>query len=118
LIRHLAPVPPKRPTENSLFPLTTFSISAQAKECSPIPNEIISNLETVCSIPSFVDINEPSVPIVVKTRFKGALPEGRDHSELSMEWMEIDVDQRDHFRSKPDNQYTSQFAIPSEQPPE
>jgi hypothetical protein len=117
LIRHLAPAPPIRPTDNSLFPLTTFSISAQAKECSPIPNEIISNLETICSIPSFVDINEPAVPIVVKTRFKGAFPEGMDHSDLSVEWMEIDVDQHDYFCSKPDNQYTSQFAIPSEQPP-
>jgi hypothetical protein len=117
LIRHLAPVPPVRPTEDSPFPLTAFSISAQAKECSPIPNKIVSNLETICSIPSFVGINEPTVPIVVKARFKGAFPDGMDHSGLCIERMEIDVDQHDYFRSKPDDQYTSRFAIPSEQPP-
>lgn len=117
LIRHLVPVPPPRLTESSLFPHTTFSISAQAKESSPIPNEVVSNLETLCSIPSFVATNETTIPIVVKTRFKGVLPEGVDRSELSIEWMEIDLDQHDHFRSRPDDQYTSRFALPSQQPP-
>ncbi|KIM33234.1 hypothetical protein M408DRAFT_326021 [Serendipita vermifera MAFF 305830] len=116
LLRHLVAVPPPRPTETSLFPLTTFSISAQAKDSSPIPNDIVSKLEILCSIPNFVATSESTVPITVKARFKGPLPEGAEQSELSVESMEIDLDQHDHFRSKPDDQYTSRFALPSEQP--
>ena len=118
VIRHLAPIPPIPSTEDSLFPFTRFSVSAQAKEGGAIPNEIISNLETICSIPTFVATTEPTIPIVVKTRVKGALPEGMDRSELAIERIEVDVDQHDHFRSKPDDEYTSRFSLPSEQPPD
>lgn len=121
IVRHLVS-PPSSTTNHasnhtSIFPPTTFSISAQAKESSPISNDVVSRLSIVASIPGFVSTTEKSIPISLKARFKDNDNNEDASDKLAIERVEIDIDQSETFYAKPDDQYTSRFALPSEQPP-
>lgn len=91
------------------FPSTTFAVTAKAGPGSPIPNEVVSTMQILVSVPEFISISDTNISISLKARC--ASP------GLSASQINVEISQLETIHRTPDDSYTSRFPLPSAQPP-
>lgn len=92
------------------FPSATFAVTARAGPASPIPNDVVSKMQILVSIPESISTSDTTIPISLKCRC--ASP------GLSASQMNVGIDQLETLHRTPDDSYTARFPLPSEQPPQ
>ena len=110
VVRHLVAPPVSDAGRFAAFPSATFAVTAKAGPGSPIPNEVVSKMQILASIPEFISISETAISIALKARC--ASP-GLCASQIS-----VDIDQLETVHRMPDDSYTARFPLPSAQPPQ
>lgn len=91
------------------FPPSTFAVTARARETSPIPNHVISNMQILVSVPEFISSDTTHLPVTLKSKCTAA--------GLCANQVDVNVDQLETFHRTPDNDMVARFPIPSAQPP-
>jgi len=109
VVRHRVPPPVCDAGTTVTFPSATFAVTARASPASPIPNDVVSKMQILVSIPEFISISDTIIPITLKSRC--ASP------GLSASQINVEIDQLETVHRMPDNSYTARFPLPSEQPP-
>ncbi|KAK0210989.1 hypothetical protein DFS33DRAFT_1406881 [Desarmillaria ectypa] len=108
------------PTE---VPRTTFLVNSKTtppkrNEDRPrIPQEIISKLQILASIPEYLDVHEDAVDLTLRMRANGL--EEEQCKKLQLSAFAVNVLQREKYRYRPSAEYRRRFPLPSdsEQPP-
>ncbi|KAG7448033.1 uncharacterized protein BT62DRAFT_946908 [Guyanagaster necrorhizus] len=104
-------------------PLTTFLVNSKTNppkrddDRPRIPQEIISKLQILASIPEYVDVLEDSIDLTLRMRVHDLEEEQCRRLQLSA--FAVNVLQREKCRHRPSAEYRRRFPLPSEsqQPP-
>lgn len=110
VVRHRAAPPVSDVGVFAAFPSATFAVTAKAGPGSPIPNEVVSKMQILVSVPEFIGISDTAIPIALKARC--ASP-GLCASQVDVEIVQLETVHR-----VPDDSYTALFPLPSAQPPQ
>lgn len=92
------------------FPSATFAVTAKAGPASPIPNEVVSKMQVLVSIPEFISTSDTAISISLKSRCGSP--------GLCASQIDVEIDQLESVYRTPDNSYTARFSLPSGQPPQ
>ncbi|KAK0463895.1 uncharacterized protein EV420DRAFT_1113295 [Desarmillaria tabescens] len=109
--------------DSTEVPRTTFLVNSKRtppknNEDRPrIPQEIVSKLQILASIPEYVDVNEDAVDLTLRMRAHGL--EEEQCKKLQLSAFAVNVLQREKYRYRPSAEYRRRFPLPSdsEQPP-
>jgi len=110
VVRHRVAPPVCNAGTSAGFPSATFAVTAKAGPASPIPNDVVTKMQILVSVPEFISISDTSIPISLKSRC--ASP-GLCASQINVE-----IEQLETVHRMPDDSYTARFPLPSEQPPQ
>jgi hypothetical protein len=110
IVRHRVAPPVNTTGVFAAFPSAAFAVTARAGPASPIPNEVVSKMQILVSIPEFISTSDSTIPVSLKTRCTSP---GLWASQINVE-----IDQLETVHRMPDDSYTARFPLPSEQPPQ
>lgn len=110
IVRHRVAPPVSDAGVLAPFPFTTFAVTAKAGPGSPIPNEVVSKMQILVSVPEFISTSDTDISFSLKARC--ASP------GLCANQINVEISQLETMHRMPDDSYTSRFPLPSAQPPQ
>jgi hypothetical protein len=110
VVRHRVAPPVSDVGVFAAFPSATFAVIAKAGPGSPIPNEVVTKMQILVSVPEFISMSDTAIPIALKARCAS--------TGLCASQIDVEIDQLETVHRMPDDSYTARFPLPSAQPPQ
>ncbi|KAF8954604.1 hypothetical protein BDZ97DRAFT_1676423 [Flammula alnicola] len=104
-------------TLNYLVNSTSTSSSKDGQDKERIPQDVLSKIQVLASVPAYIDVNDSLLPLTLRLRTKDLGEE--ECKKLQVTEVTIDIIQQEKCRYRPSSAFLSRFPLPPKdmQPP-